>query len=298
MQYVSYCVVLGYSACAVLGGWGYFRRYPVSRPPVGVFTLTDLVLMVLFILLMPFLYLILPLWLAAGLLGLSALSVLYFTWEPLLGRRWAIWLVTLGVLATDLGAAFLLGTSTNGFFAVNNAVLLIFIVGIANLWAQSGMKARDVALLSAFLTIYDFLATAHSPLMSDLFTHLAGLPLTPTVAWGSSSSVLGIGVGDLLLAAVFPLVLRKAFGRPAGITGLVLALGVISTLLALPLKGVFPVMVVLGPLIVLQYLYWSKRGGRERTMWQYLQAEPLRHRGQRLTSRGEPPCHPIPVAHS
>jgi hypothetical protein len=76
--------------------------------------------------------------------------------------------------------------------------------------------------------------------------------------------------------------MRKAFGRSAGIAALVLTLGAIGMLLALPLKGVFPVMVVLGPLIVLQYLYWSKRGGRERTMWQYLQEEPLRHCKQSL----------------
>jgi hypothetical protein len=238
--------------------------------------------MVLFILLVPFLYLVLPLWLVAGLLGLSTLSVLYFTWEPVLGARWAIWLVVLVLLATDLGAAFLLGTGNNAFFMVNNGVLLILIVGIANLWVQSGTKARDVALLATFLTIYDWLTTAHWPLMSDLFTRLAGLPLTPSIAWGSSSSLLGIGVGDLLLAAVFPLVMRKAFSRPAGLSALVLALASIGTLLALPLKGVFPLMVVLGPLIVLQYLYWSKRGGRERTMWQYLQEEPLRQRKQRL----------------
>jgi hypothetical protein len=275
-------VVLGCSACAILGSWGYFRRYPVSRPPIGVLTLTDLTLMMLFILLVPFLSLVLPLWLVAGLLGLSALSVLSFTWQPVLGARWAIWLVVLVLLAADLGAALLLGRGNNGFFAVNNVVLLILIVGIANLWAQGGMKARDVALLSAFLTIYDLLATAQRPLMSDLFTRLAELPLTPTMAWGSSSSLLGIGVGDLLLAAVFPLVMRKAFSRPAGITALVLALGASGTLLVLPLKGVFPVMVVLGPLIVLQYLYCSKRGRRERTMWQYLQEEPLRHRGQSL----------------
>jgi hypothetical protein len=36
----------------------------------------------------------------------------------------------------------------------------------------------------------------------------------------------------------------------------------------------FPVMVVLGPLMVLQYLYWRHRCGQERTTWQYRQAEP------------------------
>jgi hypothetical protein len=36
-------------------------------------------------------------------------------------------------------------------------------------------------------------------------------------------------------------------------------------------------MVVLGPLMVLQYAYWRRRRGVEHTTWQYLQAEPLRH---------------------
>ena len=35
-------------------------------------------------------------------------------------------------------------------------------------------------------------------------------------------------------------------------------------------------MVVLGPLMVLQYAYWRRRCGKERTTWQYLQAEPVR----------------------
>jgi hypothetical protein len=75
-------------------------------------------------------------------------------------------------------------------------------------------------------------------------------------------------------------VMRKAFGRPAGITAMVLALAAIGTLLALPLQEVFPVMVVLGPLMVLQYLYWRRRHGPERSTWQYLQEEPLGLRGK------------------
>jgi hypothetical protein len=79
----------------------------------------------------------------------------------------------------------------------------------------------------------------------------------------------------LLLATVFPLVMRKAFGRAAGITAMVIALLALGTMLALPLKVVFPAMVVLGPLMVLQYLYWRRQRGQERTMWQYLQEERL-----------------------
>jgi hypothetical protein len=285
MQYLSYAVVMGGAVCAILGGWAYFRRYQVSRPPIGVFNLKDLALMVLFIILVPLLYLVLPIWLAAGLLLLVALSVLYFTWEPVLHARWATWLAVCALLTADLGTAFLLGVRSNGFFAVNDAVLVMVVAGISNLWAQSGMKARDAALLGAFLAVYDVLATSQLPLTSTLFAHLAGLPLVPLLSWGSGRGALGIGLGDLLLATVFPLVLRKAFGRSAGIIAMILAPGAMGMLLALPLRGVFPVMVVLGPLMGLQYLFWRRYRGQERTTWQYLQEDPLRHRGQQLTSQ-------------
>jgi hypothetical protein len=206
---------------------------------------------------------------------------------PLLQVRYAIWLAALILLAVDSAAAFLLGTSQNAFFAVNNTVLLLIVVGATNLSAQSGMKARDAAILGAFLALYDFTATSRLPMMSDLVTRLSGLPLAPLVAWSSEHLLWGIGLGDLLLVSVSPLVMRKAFGRTAGLLALVLALAAIGTLLALALQGLFPVMVVLGPLMVLQYLYWRWRRGQERTTWQYLQEEPLQPRRQRLNPRQE-----------
>ena len=184
------------------------------------------------------------------------------------------------------GAAFL-GTKQNAFFAVNNIVLLVMVMGITNLWAQSGMKARDTALLGVLLALYDFIATVQLPLMGELVARLSDLPLAPLVAWSSENTMPGIGLGDLLLATVFPLVMRKAFGRPAGLVALVLALAAIGTLLALPLQGGFPLMVVLGPLMGLQYLYWRRRRGQERTTWHYLQEEPMQPLGERLNSQQE-----------
>jgi hypothetical protein len=282
MPSLSFYVVLGGAVCALLGGWGYFRHYAVSRPPIGVFNLKDIMLMVLFIILVPFLYLLLPLWVAAGLLVVTALSILYFTWEPVLRARWAIWLTVLTLLGVDVGTAWLFQTRNDRFLLVNNLVLIMLIVGISNLWAQSGMKARHAALLGALLAGYDVIATSFLPLTTDVFNRLAGLPLAPMFSWGGGSSALSLGLGDLLLATVFPLVMRKAFGRSAGIAALITALIALGTMLALPLKIVFPTMVVLGPLMVVQYLFWRKYRGQERTTWQYLQEEPLRHRKQSL----------------
>jgi hypothetical protein len=81
-----------------------------------------------------------------------------------------------------------------------------------------------------------------------------------------------------LLAAVFPLVARKAFGQAAGRAALAISLSSIGAVLALPILEIvhqaFPVMIVLGPLIAGQYIYWW-RLGPERITRQYLLAEPI-----------------------
>ena len=91
-------------------------------------------------------------------------------------------------------------------------------MGVSNVWAQSGMKARDAALLGGLLAIYDFVFTAQLPVMDDLLTRLAALPFAPQVVWPTGDGQwVGIGLGDLLLATAFPLVMRKAFGQSAGL---------------------------------------------------------------------------------
>jgi hypothetical protein len=260
--------------------WLYFRRYQVTRPPIGVFSLGDVAFMLGGIVLIPYLYLSLPRWIIGGLLLLGASSILYFVLEPILRARWAIWLVTLCLVLADLGTAWGLGTQSKLFILVNNLIQLLSVVGVTVLWVQSGMKARDLTVLAVALAGYDFLSTTQLPLMGDLFSRLSGLPFAPLVVWpvASAGQWLGIGLGDLLLAAAFPLVMRKAFRRIAGLAALLIGLGALAILLVLPMGGVFakifPVMVVLGPLMGLQYLYWRYQCGAERTMWQYLLAEP------------------------
>ena len=190
-----------------------------------------------------------------------------------------IWLVTGGLIASKGAVTRIFGTMSGPFVVVNNLVLLVVIVGIANLWAQSGMRARDLALLAAALIVYDVWATWQTTLTDDTLRRLGDLPFAPMIAWPvGSSGWVSIGAGDMVLATVSPLVLRKAFGRTAGTIALVTNLGIIALLLFVPaLSGgreSFPVMVLLGPLIILHYLYWRWRTGSERTTWQYQQAEP------------------------
>jgi hypothetical protein len=282
MLTTSFYVVLGFTISAVLLGWVYFRNYQLARPSIGVLNLGDVAFMIGVIILIPYLYLALPLWLVAAILAMAMLSILYFTGEPVLRARWANWVVALLLIGADVRANLHLGATSTTFFLVNNTVLILAVVGVTSLWAQSGMKARDVAVLGGALAAYDLIATSLLPLMTDLISRLASIPLAPVVSWGVGPERLLIGLGDLLFATVFPLVMRKAFGRASGIAAMVINLGTIAAMIAfLQLANVamaLPVMAGLGPLMVLQYGYWMRRRGRERATWQYLQMEPLDRR--------------------
>jgi hypothetical protein len=275
MGHLSFFVVLGCVACAVAASWAYYRHYQLSRVPLGVINLTDIVVMIVAIIVVPFLYMMLPVWLVAAILLLTGVSVLYFTLQPLLRTRWAVWLAALALILIDGAVAYRVGTQSNAFFAVNNVVMIVLVVGVANLWVQGGAKARDMVVLGLFLALYDFIATAQLPLMNTLIDRLSGLPLAPIIAWRSGNMTLSLGLGDLLMASVFPLVMRKGYGRTAGLVALALPLAAISELLLFPLRQEFPLMVILGPLMALQFFYWRRRRGLERTTWQHLLEEPL-----------------------
>jgi hypothetical protein len=273
MQTTAILIMLGFAVAAIGLSWLYFRRFQVNRPPIGVINLHDIAVMVGGIIVIPYLYLWLPPWLVVGLLALGALSLLSLLFEPVLRSPWLVWGFSVALIAGNLAAAWLWTTDSQAFILINNVVMLLLIVAISNLWAQSGMKARDAALLGAALIVYDLVATVFLPLMGDLFTRMMHLPLGAQLAWPGDLGLAAIGLGDVLLAAVFPLVMRKAFGRRAGLVALVAAVAVIIGLPLLPLTGIFPVMVVLGPLMVGQYLFWRYRQGAERVTWQYVLAE-------------------------
>ncbi len=115
-----------------------------------------------------------------------------------------------------------------------------------------------------------------------MIERLAGLPFVPMLAWPlGDGQWLGIGLGDLLLATVGPLTLRKAYGRAAGMAAILVAMAAIAAVMFLGTFSrleTFPTMIVLGPLLVAQYLFWRRRGA-ERTTAEYLGAEPLLARG-------------------
>jgi hypothetical protein len=285
-------VVLGHALGAVGLGWVSFRRWPVARPPIGVFDLGDVLVLLGAVVLLPLLYLALPAWAVAGLLALGALGALSLALEPVLRPRAARGLLVVVAAVGEAAALVLAGPTSAGSFAVNNAVLVVGAVGVANLWAQSGMRARDAAVLGAALAAYDLVATSSLPLMGELFQRVGRLPFAPLVGWpAGQDGWVAIGLGDLLLATVFPPVMRKAYGRAAGWAALVVGAVLIAAVFAASMLGgipIFPVMTVLGPAMVLQYVGWARHRGRERTTGQYLDAEPW-HGDRPPRARAAPP---------
>ena len=273
MPIVSDLIVLAGACIAIIGAWVYFQRYQIVRPPIGVFNRNDVVLLMVGIIVMPYLYLLLPIWLAGTLLGLVTCSILYTIWEPVLRARIAIWLVVLVSTGLDLTTAWWVGADHAVFVIINDLIVLLICIGVSNLWVQGGIKASNVIVLAAFLTLYDVIATSILPLMHDMMLRLTPLPFAPTVVWGTGNGLVGIGLGDLILAATFPLVMYKAFSHRAGLLALLLMPCVIASMILLqiimPFKGVFPAMVFIGPTMILQYFFWRRHYKCEHTMWQY-----------------------------
>ena len=271
-------VVGAFTSAALVLSTVYFRRLQVTRPPVGVFNRRDIAVFLVLIVLVPYLYLAAPRPVVAGLLAVATLSTLYFTLQPLLPRAWLAVTVAAALVTADISVAVAAGLGSRTFLVVNNVVLLLVVVGVTNLWAQSGMRARDVTVMAACLTVYDVVATSQLSLMQDLLQRLSEVPLVPMVAWGVDGRGLAVGLGDMLLAAAFPLVMRKAFGRRAGFVALAVAISTVLTMLLLIEHGLvetLPAMVALGPLMAVQYLVWYRRMPRERRTWEYLAADPL-----------------------
>jgi hypothetical protein len=270
--------VLTAVAVAASAGWLYFRRFELMRPPIGVYDVHDVVFMLASIVALPFAYLALPRLAVGVVFCLIALNILYFGWEPVLRlRRW-IWLAAVGFVAADVAANLAAGAGSRVVLAVNDLELVVLAVVVANVLAQSGMRARDLTLLAGALAVYDVIATTQVSLMSDLVRRLATLPFAPLVAWRDGGGWVALGLGDLLVVVLAPLVLRKAFGRTAGLLAIAVSLAAVAVMLALVrwslVEADLPAMVALGPLALVQYAWWRTRRGRERRTWEYLEAEP------------------------
>jgi hypothetical protein len=106
---------------------------------------------------------------------------------------------------------------------------------------------------------------------------------------------VGIGLGDLVMLVMYPLVATKAFGRAAGLVAAVAGLGATGVVIALFLAGWFstgfPLLTLLGPLIIVQYAWWRRHGQRERTVNEWRAGNTVSAAALRVASSSED--HPM-----
>jgi hypothetical protein len=254
----------------VLATLGYFLHVPLARPTIGTLGLGDVATLFAMIILAPCLYIVLPPVAVSAAVCVGLLSSLLLILEPLIGR--ARWPVVLSLLALD-GALVAIGSSTAAC-AANDALAVLAVAAIANIWAQSGMRARDAALLAGALTIYDPVSTSWLGVTGHLFSHIGSVPFAPLLVWPAKHGhAYVLGAGDVLVAALLPAVITKAYGWRQGLLTAAAALMSVAAVVAISatheFSGVVPVMVVLGPVAVGCWLVCHRRQPRERTTYEY-----------------------------
>ncbi|MER7673717.1 hypothetical protein ABTY61_35360 [Kitasatospora sp. NPDC096128] len=260
----------------------YLARVRMPRPPVGVYTGGDIAVLCVGVVVAPLLYTALPGAAVSAVFGLVLCLAVQFTLAPLLaatGLRATPWSWAAALAGTAATALAALTGHPGGSRAGSDLLIAVAVVGVANLWTQSGLRAGHTAALAAALTAYDLAATTLTDTTARFFEQVRDRPFAPVLALTGGPQPVAAGLGDLLLLVLFPLVAAKAYGRAAAwsaaLAGL-LVTSAVSTCFALGLLSTgFPLLTALGPLIVAQHLYWRRRSGGERTTAQWRAGRPL-----------------------
>jgi hypothetical protein len=242
----------------------YLARVTVPRPPVGLFTRSDVAIMIIMLVIMPFAYLALPAAAVAAAFGVIVLTVVWQALSPVTGGRLAG--LTAVLLCAADAAAFAAGWQP-GMLIAGDLLIVLTVTGVTNLWAQAGMTPGHAAALAVALACYDMLATGLTGLTASFTSRVDGLPFAPLLAAGYHPPVF-LGLGDCLLLVIWPLVAARAYGRAAGWTGALAGVLVLGPGLALMTyvtgRGAgFPLATPLGLVIAAQYLYWRRRRSPE-----------------------------------
>ncbi|MEU3465748.1 hypothetical protein ABZ721_38155 [Streptomyces sp. NPDC006733] len=248
----------------------YLRRVAMPRPPVGRFTRSDIAVMAVVLMTLPLVYLHLPGTVVGVVFGTVFTAACGTGLAPLTGGRVAAaTAVALGALVVASGLA----RWDPLHIVCGDLLLVLAVIAVTNLWAQTGMTAAQVAALAVVLAPYDLLATGLSSVTADLVRHVSGTPFTPLLTIAGGGSTIAAGLGDCLMLVLWPLVATKAYGRRAGWCGALAGLAVVGVVLhgAVTgwLHGGVPLLTPLGPCIGAQYLFWRSRHGTERRTRQW-----------------------------
>lgn len=273
--------IVAISALAVF----YFRRVRLDRPPIGTFNGRDIGILLTFIVAIPFLYAALPGWALTCFLALTFASALSVGYRPVLSRT-VLWLGIGLLIGTNIWTSrTMLGTTAGWqlWWAELSVLVALAAIAVANLYVQGGMKLRYVAWLALALGCYDLIFSSVYPLTAKLAQEFLGAPLDPSLGMRFGIDNYAIGIGDLLIFALFAVAVYKAYGGKAArlAFGLIVVFGaLVPSLVPLVINFVdtrtdilVPAQTFFGPAAFLCYLWMRRRYGRERSMAEYLAGE-------------------------
>ncbi|HEX8008775.1 MAG TPA: hypothetical protein VF482_20385 [Trebonia sp.] len=281
-------IIMVGTAVVCVGALAYFRRVRMERPAIGTFNARDVVILLVFIGVLPFVYGWLPVPLVTCLLALTFASALYIGYRPLLGPV-GIWL-GIGVLFgfNIWSSNHIMGTLPGWqvWFTEQGIMVSLAAIAVCNLYLQGGMKLRHVAWLSLGLAGYDVIFAAYYPLTGRLIARYLTHPLTPLLGMRFGLNDYAVGLGDLFIYALFFVAAYKAYGaRAAAIAaGVIAVMGGAATAFIPLLFSFFnfadanldilvPAQSLFGPAAFVTYLWMKRHYGRERTMAEYLASQ-------------------------
>jgi hypothetical protein len=267
------------------GALAYFRRVRMDRPPVGTFNARDVVILLVFIGILPFVYGWLPDPLVTCLLAVTFASALYIGYRPLLGSA-GIWLGIGLLFGFNIWSSHhVLGTIPGWqlWYSEQSIMVALSAIAVCNLYLQGGMKLRHVAWLSLGLAGYDILFASYYPLTGRLIARYITHPLTPVMGMRFGEVDYAVGLGDLLVYSLFFVAAYKAYGAQAAriAAAVIVVMGGFATafipflfnLSNANLDILIPAQSLFGPVAFLTYLWMKRHYGRERTMAEYLASQ-------------------------
>jgi len=293
--YQATVVCLG-AVLAVLAAIVFFRQIPLQRPAIGTFNGRDVVVLFVFIVTLPALYLAVPHAVLTGFLCLTFISALYIGYRPVVARSW-LWLAIAGLLGADMALAAVMGNSVGlwqAYWLVNSGLVMLTAAAVSNLYIQGGMKLRHVAWFALGLAVYDPLFSFVFPITDQLANRFAGFALDPSMGFRFGPHVQNIGVGDLLVFTLFVLAAYRGYGRLAAAVSaaaVVVVGGIVPIVLPSLVSGlnteggfVIPVQTFFGPVAFLLYLWFAHRGP-EAPGWRPAQASPVTAHAETVTTQ-------------
>lgn len=275
------------ATCSVLivclGALTYLQHVRLERPAVGRFNGRDIAVLSGFLIALPFLYVAVPQWTLTMFLTITFVASMSIGYRPVLGRA-QLWSGIGLLLALNYYLArTMLGTVLGWqlFWAENSIIVALGAVAVANLYVQGGMRLRHVCHFAMLLAVYDSVFTLVWPVTNQLTERFLGFPLDPSMGTRVGIYNASIGIGDLLVYALFVTAAVKAYGRRALRAALTIAVvfGAVAPSLA-PLLFrqlidartdlVVPAQSLFGPAAYAYYRWARRRYGNERTTGQFV----------------------------